>query len=277
MRWQDWVKGPAAYAALGMGGARRWDVSPKLSRIFIILMVFLAMALLLQWQLIEKQGLTERANSIFNIFIWLGFLLDFLLPIYWVKRKLIYVRDNWMLLIILLVGAILILPHDPLGLRYNVVRPILALYILVPSFSMILSFFVDGALATTLIAVAIIVIVFGLLVAGVDPNIHHAWDGFWWAVSTVSAVGYGDVVPTSFLGRMLGIILILIGIVIFVVLTANILGLILSSRNKKSMQHEQSPEYVEIMELISNIATTQKEQTKLLHEMKTEIDKLQKK
>ena len=56
MRWQDWVKGPAAYAALGLGGARRWDISPRVSRVFVVLMVFLAMLLLLQWQLIEKNN-----------------------------------------------------------------------------------------------------------------------------------------------------------------------------------------------------------------------------
>jgi voltage-gated potassium channel len=277
MRWQDWVRGPAAYAALGMGGARRWDVSPKLSRVFVILMVFLAIALLLQWQLIEKHDLSDKISHIFNVCIWIGFLIDFLLPIHWVKDKLIYVRDNWMLVIVLLAGLIFLLPQYDLGSSYNVVRPILALYILVPSFSMILSFFVDGMLITTLMAAAIIVIVFGLLAAGIDPNINYAWDGFWWAISTVSTVGYGDVVPKSFLGRMLGVILIIIGIGVFVVLTANILGLILSRRSKKGAQQHQSAADIEILELMADIVSTQEEQTKLLHEMKMEINKLQKK
>ena len=277
MRWQDWVKGPAAYAALGLGGARRWDVSPRISRVFVILMVFLAIALLLQWQMIEKHDLSPTARHYFNIFIWIGFLIDFLLPMHWVKEKLLYVRDNWMLVIILAIGSIFLIPHHELGVRYNVVRPLLALYVLVPSFSMILSFFVDGVLLTTLAASAVIIIVFGLLVAGIDPNIHHAWDGFWWAVATVSTVGYGDIVPTSLLGRLLGIILIIIGIGVFVVLTANFLGLVLSRRSKRGVEQHKSAADIEILEIMSDIVSTQAEQTKMLHEMKEEIDRLQQK
>ncbi|UTR11572.1 potassium channel family protein [Evansella sp. LMS18] len=41
------------------------------------------------------------------------------------------------------------------------------------------------------------------------------FDGFWWAVVTVSTVGYGDFVPESFFGRLLGLFLIILGIAIF--------------------------------------------------------------
>lgn len=41
------------------------------------------------------------------------------------------------------------------------------------------------------------------------------FDAFWWAVVTVSAVGYGDVVPYTWLGRIVGIVVILSGLAIF--------------------------------------------------------------
>ena len=46
MRWQDWVQGQAAYSALGLGGARHWDLPARVSRCFILLMVLLAIAIL---------------------------------------------------------------------------------------------------------------------------------------------------------------------------------------------------------------------------------------
>lgn len=38
------------------------------------------------------------------------------------------------------------------------------------------------------------------------------WDGLWWAFVTVTTVGYGDVIPESPAGRILGIALMLGGI-----------------------------------------------------------------
>jgi voltage-gated potassium channel len=49
------------------------------------------------------------------------------------------------------------------------------------------------------------------------PNVG---DGFWWAVQTVTTVGYGDIVPTSVAGRLLGALVMLFGIAFVTVATA---------------------------------------------------------
>lgn len=53
------------------------------------------------------------------------------------------------------------------------------------------------------------------LEAGSNPRIHSMLDTIWWAVSTVTTVGYGDVIPVTPSGRVVGIFLMIIGTALF--------------------------------------------------------------
>ena len=44
----------------------------------------------------------------------------------------------------------------------------------------------------------------------------------WWAVATVTTVGYGDIAPITAAGRGLGVVLMIVGIGIFGIFTANV-------------------------------------------------------
>jgi voltage-gated potassium channel len=48
------------------------------------------------------------------------------------------------------------------------------------------------------------------------------WDGVWWAAVTVTTVGYGDIYPTSVTGRIIAIIVMLVGVGFLAILTATI-------------------------------------------------------
>jgi voltage-gated potassium channel len=48
------------------------------------------------------------------------------------------------------------------------------------------------------------------------------WDGVWWAVVTVTTVGYGDLYPVDVEGRIIGIALMLLGIGFIAVLTGTV-------------------------------------------------------
>lgn len=53
-------------------------------------------------------------------------------------------------------------------------------------------------------------------------NIKSFSDGLWWAVTTVTTVGYGDRYPTTIEGRFLAVLLMILGISLVGVLTASI-------------------------------------------------------
>jgi len=53
-------------------------------------------------------------------------------------------------------------------------------------------------------------------------NIKNFSDGLWWAVTTVTTVGYGDRYPTTTEGRFLAVLLMIMGISLVGVITASV-------------------------------------------------------
>lgn len=103
---------------------------------------------------------------------------------------------------------------------------------------------------TTLKLVALvtlfIVVVAGAAQATFDTrDFETVWDGVWWAVVTVTTVGYGDKVPHTVAGRMIGILVMLVGIGFLSVLTATIAS--------HFVKTERSPEVEELLQALSRI------------------------
>jgi voltage-gated potassium channel len=73
------------------------------------------------------------------------------------------------------------------------------------------------------LATLLVVVVAGAVESFVDEeHITSVWDGIWWAVVTVTTVGYGDIYPRSVGGRIVAMIVMLFGIGFLSVLTATI-------------------------------------------------------
>ena len=62
-------------------------------------------------------------------------------------------------------------------------------------------------------ATAVIALSFGFLVTLVDRRDFSTFgDGIWWAIVTLGTVGYGDIVPHTAWERVLGSVLIVVGV-----------------------------------------------------------------
>ena len=70
---------------------------------------------------------------------------------------------------------------------------------------------------------AIAVVLFGVIERLIDPTTFHSvWLGMWWAIETVTTVGYGDVVPKQTAGKVIAGFLMLGGLSLLSVVTAAI-------------------------------------------------------
>lgn len=78
--------------------------------------------------------------------------------------------------------------------------------------------------ATVIAAITTVAtVVFGVLMTTVDhKNFTTVGEGLWWAVQTVTTVGYGDRVPTTTAGQLLATAVMLLGLAFLAVITAAI-------------------------------------------------------
>lgn len=52
-----------------------------------------------------------------------------------------------------------------------------------------------------------------------DPSMNSLFDSLWFVISTITTVGYGDVMPNSGIGRVIALIILIIGVLIFSTIT----------------------------------------------------------
>jgi voltage-gated potassium channel len=80
---------------------------------------------------------------------------------------------------------------------------------------------------------AVAVVAFGVIERLVDPDsFDNVWLGMWWAIQTVTTVGYGDVVPGSTAGKVIATFLMLGGLSLFAVVTGAITSAFVAERQK---------------------------------------------
>lgn len=99
-----------------------------------------------------------------------------------------------------------------------------------------------------------------------DAQITNLVDAFWWASATVTTVGYGDVVPVTEVGRLIGIALMFVGISIIGVFISALGASLIGSRLKKHETVESSTKSL-IIKKINNIENLEKHEVELLISM----------
>ena len=150
-----------------------------------------------------------------NVLVWGLFLIDYLLRLWFADRRGHFIRVN---LIDLLVLAV------PFLRPLRVVRAIG----LFGAISRRAGGKSQGRTTSEVfLAVGALVVLAGGLVLDAERGHQHAnirtpSDALWWAMSTVTTVGYGDRYPTTGLGRIVGVLLMLVGIALLGVVSGGI-------------------------------------------------------
>lgn len=76
--------------------------------------------------------------------------------------------------------------------------------------------------ASVLVATTLVIVVAGgVAIRALDHREYSSvWEGMWWALQTVTTVGYGDVTPTTVAGKFVAVAVMLQGVAFVVIVTA---------------------------------------------------------
>ena len=106
---------------------------------------------------------------------------------------------------------------------------------------------VRGAAGVIVAATATVVVASGFAMRIVDHTEYkNVWVGMWWAIQTVTTVGYGDVTPSKLGGRLLASFVMLEGIAFLAVVTAAITSSFIARAESERHVEEEAAEEVEI-------------------------------
>ncbi len=232
---------PGIDIIFGFGGVdpRENPRAMRLAELFDPLMLLIAVWILVEWNLTSRDMLSDQARLVSDWIIWGFFLFETVVLTAVCDKPLRYLIRNWAHVVIILLAVPMV--FETLN-RIGAVRMVRLVLLFgyfthnVHSIRLVLS---KNHLGKTLLFFAFFITAGGITISTIDPAIDTPQDGIWWAWVTVTTVGYGDIVPASGEGRFFASILIMIGIVMVSLITANLSAFLLSKGVQKELQYEQ--------------------------------------
>lgn len=79
----------------------------------------------------------------------------------------------------------------------------------------------------------VLVVIIFVSEANSNSRINNFFDAFWYSLVTITTVGYGDITPSTILGRLAGIILLLFGVVAFAGVSGKVASFFFDRQVKK--------------------------------------------
>lgn len=160
---------------------------------------------------------------IFDTIVCILLIIEFSLRLFKSESKRHFFINNW-------TEIIAAIPFDlvmfPLVLNYKNFLILLIILKFIKVIALFIQFLetIDVFLKKThldeILGVTLLVILISTLAIYLfDPTINNLFDSLWFVLSTITTVGYGDILPNSDIGRILGLIILTFGVFIFSAVT----------------------------------------------------------
>jgi voltage-gated potassium channel len=170
-----------------------------------------------------------------NMTIWGVFVADYALRLAFSGDRRKFVRGN-------VIDLIAILPADLFraarALRVlRILRLLRAAAVLWRVSATVRAILGTNALGWVLMATGVVVLLGAGAVLVAEPDMGNFGDALWWSVVTSTTVGYGDLAPATMVGRLVAVVLMVVGIGALGMITGSIATHFLHGRQERSNPH----------------------------------------
>lgn len=198
----------------------------KIIDVIIIIWIITDIVLLMSLYFVNLNSI-YYAIVIFDTGLCIVLFIQFALKIRSTKHKKQYVKDDWKGIII---DILAMMPYELFTLGafgfLRLLRLVRIFALLGKEKREIYNFIEKTKLNYIIFSFLIFVIGATILILILENSpgseIKTPLDALWYVVSTITTVGYGDITPVTYDGKIFGIMLMVVGVFFFSVLTASI-------------------------------------------------------
>ena len=234
-------------------------MAEKLEQVLEVPMILLALLIIplviIELELVPSNEYIVSLAITIDDGIWVAFLLEYLVLVALYDDKVGYTKRSWLNLVILLLSPPLISPEGFAAVRslrsfraFRVFRGLRSLRVVLAlnrGFKPISEVLVKNNLHYTTLITILLILSSGIAFCWIELGaitILGVLQGVWWAITTVTTVGYGDLYPVSIRGRILAVVVMIIGIGFVAILTANIASYFVEHDKRKEVEQRREKE-----------------------------------
>lgn len=193
----------------------------------------------------ESQGISGWPILTVDWAIWLIFTAEFVVLYRFAHDKRSYVKRSWLSIIIIVVSFPLLPYLLSLARLARLIR-LMRLFRLMRltavtavALEALNKIFGRQGVVFVGLSSVILILAGGAALALIEPEITEGGftTGVWWAIVTATTVGYGDIAPQTSAGRIVGVMLMLLGIGIVGTLAASIAAYFVQQEDPEEVQN----------------------------------------
>ena len=238
------------------------EFAQKLERTIEIPMIVLAIIIIpivfIELEILSTNAQIVSIATMIDDIIWFAFLFEYIILVSLYNDKIGYTKRSWLNLLILLLSPPLIAPQGFASIRalralriFRVFRSLRILIALKRGIKPILEVFEKNSLHYVTIITGFLIIASSIAFSWLEQR--DLSSGLWWAITTVTTVGYGDTYPVTNMGRIFAVLVMIIGIGFVSLLTANIASYFVEKdiENEKTDKTDSNQLILERIEVLS--------------------------
>lgn len=201
--------------------------------------------------------------SLIDLITCIIIFADFLYRAYNSEDKKEFFKHNW----IDLIAAIPINFFLFRALRFIKLIKLLKVFVMLrKELKSFFKFIKESYLDKIIILLIVIVIFSALFMYFTEPSQHTLIDSFWFVITSITTVGYGDITPDTQQGKLLAMLLVVIGFLALSVFTGSISA---AYSNKVIVKQENN----DLKEEINNLNEKIDNLTEIIEKLKENIEK----